>query len=211
MLDKLKEQVYQLHLELPKYDLVVWTGGNVSARDPESGLVVIKPSGIRYEKLRPEDHVVVNLQGDEPLMDPQLVAAVAGLLADPDVDVGTACIAADAGALDDPDRVKVVLSASGRALYVSRAPIPWPRDGVSAPVRVHLGIYAYRAGFVRRFAGWEPSAAEQQEKEPLRDDPDDHDDRGEMGDKVEEAEAGGGSDQDVRRVADQRCDAADVR
>jgi len=64
MLDHLKEQVYQLHLELPKYHLVAWTGGNVSARDDESGLVVIKPSGIRYEELRPEHHVVVDLQGN---------------------------------------------------------------------------------------------------------------------------------------------------
>jgi L-ribulose-5-phosphate 4-epimerase len=53
-----------LHLELPKNDLVRWTGGNVSARDPESGLVVIKPSGVPYEELRPEYHVIVNLQGD---------------------------------------------------------------------------------------------------------------------------------------------------
>jgi len=64
MLDTLKETVYHLHLELPKYNLVAWTGGNVSARDPESNLVVIKPSGVLYEKLRPEDHVVVNLDGD---------------------------------------------------------------------------------------------------------------------------------------------------
>jgi L-ribulose-5-phosphate 4-epimerase len=64
MLEHLKEQVYQLHLELPKYHLVAWTGGNVSARDEESGLVVIKPSGIRYEDLRPEHHVVVDLQGN---------------------------------------------------------------------------------------------------------------------------------------------------
>jgi L-ribulose-5-phosphate 4-epimerase len=64
VLQKLKEQVYQLHLELPKYGLVSWTGGNVSARDPETGLVVIKPSGVLYEKLKPEDHVVVTLQGD---------------------------------------------------------------------------------------------------------------------------------------------------
>jgi L-ribulose-5-phosphate 4-epimerase len=64
MLKHIKEEVYRLHLELPKYRLVAWTGGNVSARDPESGLVVIKPSGIRYEDLRPEDHVVVNLQGE---------------------------------------------------------------------------------------------------------------------------------------------------
>src|SRR5256885_12822811 len=64
MLDQLKEQVWKLHLELPKNGLVVWTGGNVSARDPESGLVVIKPSGVLYDELRPEDHVVVNLEGD---------------------------------------------------------------------------------------------------------------------------------------------------
>jgi L-ribulose-5-phosphate 4-epimerase len=63
MLENLKEKVHKLHLELPKYDLVVWTGGNVSARDPESGLVVIKPSGVPYEELRPEDHVVVDLAG----------------------------------------------------------------------------------------------------------------------------------------------------
>jgi L-ribulose-5-phosphate 4-epimerase len=64
MLKHLKEEVYKLHLELPKNHLVVWTSGNVSARDPESGLVVIKPSGIRYEALRPEDHIVVNLEGE---------------------------------------------------------------------------------------------------------------------------------------------------
>lgn len=63
MLEQLKEQVCKLHLELPKNDLVKWTGGNVSARDPETGLVVIKPSGILYEDLRPEDHVVVDLEG----------------------------------------------------------------------------------------------------------------------------------------------------
>lgn len=63
MLEQLKEQVCKLHLELPKNDLVKWTGGNVSARDPETGLVVIKPSGVLYEDLRPEDHVVVNLEG----------------------------------------------------------------------------------------------------------------------------------------------------
>jgi len=64
MLEHLKEEACRLHLELPKNHLVAWTSGNVSARDVESGLVVIKPSGIRYEDLRPEHHVVVNLQGD---------------------------------------------------------------------------------------------------------------------------------------------------
>ena len=63
MLEQLKEQVWRLHLELPKNGLVTWTGGNVSARDPETGLVVIKPSGVLYDLLRPEDHVVLDLDG----------------------------------------------------------------------------------------------------------------------------------------------------
>jgi len=61
MLEHLKEEVYKLHLELPKNQLVVWTSGNVSARDPETGYVVIKPSGVRYGGLRPEQMVVVGL------------------------------------------------------------------------------------------------------------------------------------------------------
>ena len=63
MLEKLKEELVQLHLELPKNNLVVWTGGNVSARDAETGMVVIKASGIRYEEMRPEHMVVVDLDG----------------------------------------------------------------------------------------------------------------------------------------------------
>lgn len=63
MLQQLKEQLVQLHQELPKNDLVRWTGGNVSARDPESGLVVIKASGIRYEEMGPKHMVVMNLDG----------------------------------------------------------------------------------------------------------------------------------------------------
>jgi L-ribulose-5-phosphate 4-epimerase len=63
MLEQLKEQLVQLHLELPKNDLVRWTGGNVSARDLQTGLVVIKASGIRYEEMRPEHMVVMDLDG----------------------------------------------------------------------------------------------------------------------------------------------------
>ncbi len=63
MLEELKQELVRLHLELPKYQLVVWTGGNVSMRDPESGLVLIKPSGVRYEDLRPEHVVVVDPDG----------------------------------------------------------------------------------------------------------------------------------------------------
>lgn len=63
MLERLKTELVELHLELPRNELVVWTGGNVSGRDPQTGLVVIKPSGVRYEDLRPEHMVVVDLQG----------------------------------------------------------------------------------------------------------------------------------------------------
>ena len=64
MLEKLKEELYHLHLELPRHNLVVWTSGNISARDPETGFVAIKPSGIRYEQLRPEHMVIVDLDGN---------------------------------------------------------------------------------------------------------------------------------------------------
>ena len=64
MLEQLKEELYRLHLELPRHNLIVWTGGNVSARDPDTGLVAIKPSGIRYDTLRPEHMVVLDLDGN---------------------------------------------------------------------------------------------------------------------------------------------------
>jgi L-ribulose-5-phosphate 4-epimerase len=63
MLDELRRRVHQLNLELPRNDLVAWTSGNASGRDPSSGLVVIKPSGVRYEELRPELLVVVDRAG----------------------------------------------------------------------------------------------------------------------------------------------------
>ena len=105
--------------------------------------------------------VVVNVQGDEPLMDPQLIDACAALLARrPDCVMSTAAHAIDTqGELDNPNVVKVVLDAAGRALYFSRAPIPWWRDARASgampvpadlPLR-HIGLYAYQAGFLRRF------------------------------------------------------------
>ena len=63
MLERLKEQLVQLHLELPKNELVMWTGGNVSQRDAQTGYVVIKASGIRYEEMRPEHMVVLDMDG----------------------------------------------------------------------------------------------------------------------------------------------------
>ena len=105
--------------------------------------------------------VVVNVQGDEPLIDASLIDACAKLLVEhPECVMGTAAHAIDSmDDLDNPNVVKVVLDAAGRALYFSRAPIPWWRDGrasgrpelpADAPLR-HIGLYAYQAGFLRRF------------------------------------------------------------
>ena len=105
--------------------------------------------------------VVVNVQGDEPLIDASLIDACAKLLLEhPECVMGTAAHAIDSmDDLDNPNVVKVVLDAAGRALYFSRAPIPWWRDGrasgrrempADAPLR-HIGLYAYQAGFLRRF------------------------------------------------------------
>lgn len=104
-----------------------------------------------------DDEIVVNVQGDEPLMDPDLVAEVARLLAQtPQASMSTAAHAIDNwNDFINPNVVKVVLDAQGLALYFSRAPIPHERDlsGVlptPAPLR-HVGIYGYRVGFLRLF------------------------------------------------------------
>lgn len=104
-------------------------------------------------------HIVVNVQGDEPLIEPRLIDAVAAeLQARSDCAMSTAAHAI--GRREDwldPNVVKVVTDARGTAQYFSRAPIPWWRDGMDstglpspAPLR-HIGLYAYRAGFLRRF------------------------------------------------------------
>ena len=109
----------------------------------------------------PDDDIVVNVQGDEPLMDPTLVQSVADLLvAHPQAAMGTAAHAIDTVAdFANPNVVKVVTQADGLALFFSRAPIPWWRDGNAqgvhavpqpAPLR-HIGIYSYRVHFLRKF------------------------------------------------------------
>ena len=109
-----------------------------------------------------DDEFVVNVQGDEPLIDPGLVAAVAHVLsAHPEAAMGTAAHAIDnLSDFTNPNVVKVVLDAQHLALYFSRAPIAWWRDGAKQgvpelpvtpkPLR-HIGIYAYRVGFLKQF------------------------------------------------------------
>lgn len=116
------------------------------------------------------DDMVVNVQGDEPLIDPQLIDACAATLQQ-HADCVMSTVAHEIDLVEDfidPGVVKVVLDAAGRALLFSRAPVPWWRDGYAAgitalgtprPLR-HVGLYAYRAGFLRRFAGLAPSPIE---------------------------------------------------
>jgi len=128
----------------------------------------------------PERDIVVNVQGDEPLIPPALIEQVATLLeANSGADMAT--LAAPILSLQeflDPNAVKVVTDASGRALYFSRAPIPWTRDGAPAGIssqksfagaRRHVGIYAYRVGSLIRLAALAPSPLEIAERlEQLR-------------------------------------------
>jgi 3-deoxy-manno-octulosonate cytidylyltransferase (CMP-KDO synthetase) len=114
--------------------------------------------------------IVVNVQGDEPLIEPALIASVAGALAaDAAASMATACHPIhDEAAIANPNVVKVVLDAAGHALYFSRSRIPYPREPGGIWYR-HAGIYAYRCGFLRRFASLEPAPLERAESlEQLR-------------------------------------------
>jgi len=124
--------------------------------------------------------IVVNVQGDEPFLPAALIDQVARLL-ERDAAAGIATLAAPIESLEqvmDPNVVKVVTATDGAALYFSRAPIPWTRDGASAGLGSqrefgealrHVGIYAYRVGVLRRITGLAPSSLELREKlEQLR-------------------------------------------
>lgn len=126
-----------------------------------------------------EDAIVVNLQGDEPFAPAAGIRAVAQALADDDAPIATlATPLLDAEQLFDPNVVKLVRALNGRALYFSRAPLPWARDAFAierealpadAPFLRHIGIYAYRAGFLARYTRMRRTPLEQAESlEQLR-------------------------------------------
>jgi 3-deoxy-manno-octulosonate cytidylyltransferase (CMP-KDO synthetase) len=128
----------------------------------------------------PNDAIVVNVQGDEPLMPPALIDQVARDLAqNPGAAIATIATPVLAvGEFFDPNVVKVITDQNGFALYFSRAPIPWDRDLLRDDVKAlpigimplrHIGIYAYRVGYLRRYARMRPCPLEQAEQlEQLR-------------------------------------------
>jgi len=120
--------------------------------------------------LDPRPEVVVNLQGDEPLIEPEAIEALLGAMADGAVEMATLARPLAEGELLRPHVVKVVCSASGDALYFSRAPIPHRRaGGASLLARAHVGVYAFREPFLQTFAALEPGPLELEESlEQLR-------------------------------------------
>jgi 3-deoxy-manno-octulosonate cytidylyltransferase (CMP-KDO synthetase) len=110
--------------------------------------------------------LIVNVQGDEPLLDPAVIdAAVAPLRHDPTIEMGTAARPVrDAGELNNPNAVKVICDRAGFALYFSRSPVPYGSDGSAiASARIHVGLYVYRRDALLRLASLPPGRLEQTE------------------------------------------------
>ncbi|SIR37223.1 3-deoxy-manno-octulosonate cytidylyltransferase (CMP-KDO synthetase) [Aeromonas sp. RU39B] len=113
--------------------------------------------------------IIVNVQGDEPLIPPAIIRQVADNLASASAPMATLSVPIeDAEEAFNPNAVKVVTDKDGYALYFSRAPIPWERDrfarsreAIGPFFQRHIGIYAYRAGFIQRYVDWAPSQLEQ--------------------------------------------------
>ena len=160
------------------YDAVLAFGGRAEMTSPDhkSGTDRCWEAYLKQGKTY---DVVVNVQGDEPLIDPKLVDQTAAVLVENGAPMATAAHEIhDFDEFMNPNVVKVVLCRQGRALYFSRAPIAYPRDSMragertlpqaDAPLR-HIGIYAYRAGFLHDFVSWGPCWLENTERlEQLR-------------------------------------------
>ena len=115
-----------------------------------------------------DDHIIVNVQGDEPLIPPAIVRQVADNLAASNAPMATLAVEIDhESEVFNPNAVKVVTDKDGYALYFSRATIPWDRDNFASqdktivqPLMRQIGIYAYRAGFINTYINWQPSQLE---------------------------------------------------
>ncbi|MFH1137785.1 MAG: 3-deoxy-manno-octulosonate cytidylyltransferase [Pseudomonadota bacterium] len=153
------------------YDLVIGFGGEAvmtSAAHPSGTDRLAEAADILG---LPDEDIVVNVQGDQPAFDPRLASAViAPLVDDPGLEMSTPVVRiTDPREIEDPNHVKVVFGRDLSALYFSRAPIPWPREGDDSFYFKHIGIYGYRASFLRLFVRLAPGRLENLEKlEQLR-------------------------------------------
>jgi 3-deoxy-manno-octulosonate cytidylyltransferase (CMP-KDO synthetase) len=152
-------------------DAVKAFGGEVclTRDDHESGTERLAEVVEKYQLA--DDHIVVNVQGDEPLIPDTIIRQVADNLANNNAPMATLGVEIDhEDEVFNPNAVKVVLDKDGYAMYFSRASIPWDRDNYAkSPQEIHrnllrhVGIYAYRAGFINTYINWEPSALEKVE------------------------------------------------
>lgn len=152
-------------------DAVLGFGGEAVMTRPDhpSGTDRLAEAVDRLET-KPWD-IVVNVQGDQPAFDPRVITEVIRpLTEDPELEMSTPIIpTTNPHEINDPNHVKVVFDSNLTALYFSRAPIPWPREGDETYYFKHLGIYAYQASFLRRFVALPPGRLENMEKlEQLR-------------------------------------------
>lgn len=174
------EQVVIATDDLRIFDVACAFGAQVCMTSTEHASGTDRLQQVAAELSLPVDHIVVNVQGDEPLIPPAVINQVAtNMGAHPQAGIATLC--EEIHSIEDltnPNVVKVVSDARGMALYFSRAPIPWPRDAFmqgqgTMPTAGtwfrHIGIYAYRTGFLHQFVSWPPAPEEQLESlEQLR-------------------------------------------
>jgi 3-deoxy-manno-octulosonate cytidylyltransferase (CMP-KDO synthetase) len=155
-------------------DAVRAHGFNVCMTSPDHASGTDRLAEVALQRGWSDDEIIVNVQGDEPLIAPELIGIVARHLHDhPAAAISTAChVLQDHAEMFNPNVVKVVLDRAGYALYFSRAPIPWARDAWASstsslpegfPAYRHVGIYAYRADFLKIYGSLSPAPIEQHE------------------------------------------------
>jgi 3-deoxy-manno-octulosonate cytidylyltransferase (CMP-KDO synthetase) len=149
----------------------------LAAREAGADVVVTGPAETGTDRVAlaarvmlPRPTLVVNLQGDEPLIEPAAIEALVHAMSEGGSEMATMARPLDAGEWERPEVVKVVTDRNGNALYFSRAPIPARREpGPSPLARAHVGMYAYTPAFLERFAALEPGRLEKEERlEQLR-------------------------------------------
>ncbi|MDW1631960.1 3-deoxy-manno-octulosonate cytidylyltransferase, partial [Vibrio sp. Y176] len=144
-------------------------GGKVCMTSPNHESGTERLAEVVEKMAIPADHIIVNVHGDEPLLPPVIIRQVADNLAASDAPMATLAVEIESeDEVFNPNAVKVVADERGYAMYFSRATIPWDRDNFAKqdkaivnPLMRHIGIYAYRAGFINTSVNWAPSALEQ--------------------------------------------------